>query len=111
MSNLPPGVRLSDIPGNRPEDERWDNIHDAVMNALPEGTEEVREALNKILTSNDLDEIEGACLTIVNTLQPEPNTEKMEEFVNAIEEAGRIAGEWSCPPEPEYDPEYEMEEL
>jgi hypothetical protein len=27
-SNLPPGVRVSDIPGNRPEDEAWENIYD-----------------------------------------------------------------------------------
>ena len=26
--DLPPGVRLSDIPGNRPEDEKWDFIID-----------------------------------------------------------------------------------
>ncbi len=26
-SNLPPGVRVSDIPGNRPEDEAWENIY------------------------------------------------------------------------------------
>ena len=24
--NLPPGVRASDIPGNRPEDEEWERI-------------------------------------------------------------------------------------
>lgn len=27
-SNLPPGVRVSDIPGNRPEDEAWERIYD-----------------------------------------------------------------------------------
>lgn len=26
-SNLPPGVSVSDIPGNRPEDEEWDQLH------------------------------------------------------------------------------------
>lgn len=25
--DLPPGVRASDIPGNRPEDEAWENIY------------------------------------------------------------------------------------
>jgi hypothetical protein len=25
--NLPPGCRVSDIPGNRPEDEEWENIY------------------------------------------------------------------------------------
>lgn len=27
-SNLPPGCRVSDIPGNRPEDEAWERIYD-----------------------------------------------------------------------------------
>ena len=27
-SNLPPGCNVSDIPGNRPEDEKWENIID-----------------------------------------------------------------------------------
>jgi hypothetical protein len=26
--DLPPGVSINDIPGNRPEDERWDAIYD-----------------------------------------------------------------------------------
>lgn len=26
--DLPPGVNVSDIPGNRPEDEAWENIYD-----------------------------------------------------------------------------------
>lgn len=26
--DLPPGCRLSDIPGNRPEDEAWEKIYD-----------------------------------------------------------------------------------
>ena len=25
-SNLPPGVSVSDIPGNRPEDEAWERL-------------------------------------------------------------------------------------
>lgn len=30
--DLPPGCRLSDIPGNRPEDEAWENIYDNFFN-------------------------------------------------------------------------------
>ena len=26
--DLPPGVSVSDIPGNRPEDEAWENIYE-----------------------------------------------------------------------------------
>ena len=29
-SNLPPGCSVSDIPGNRPEDARWDRIMEAL---------------------------------------------------------------------------------
>lgn len=31
-SNLPPGYRVSDIPGNRPEDEAWEIIYDNFWN-------------------------------------------------------------------------------
>ena len=27
-SNLPPGVRDCDLPGNRPEDEAWERVHE-----------------------------------------------------------------------------------
>lgn len=29
-SNLPPGVTADMIPGNRPEDEAWDKIHEDI---------------------------------------------------------------------------------
>ena len=29
-SNLPPGCSPSDIPGNRPEDEAWEQVFDAI---------------------------------------------------------------------------------
>jgi hypothetical protein len=28
MDNLPPGVSVSDIPGNRPEDLEWEEFHE-----------------------------------------------------------------------------------
>jgi hypothetical protein len=31
-SNLPPGCRVSDIPGNRPEDAEWEIIYDNFWN-------------------------------------------------------------------------------
>jgi hypothetical protein len=34
--DLPPGVNVSDIPGNRPEDEVWDNILDDFYTKLEE---------------------------------------------------------------------------
>ena len=39
--NLPPGVNVSDIPGNRPEDEEWDNVIEAIF-ASGLSPEEVR---------------------------------------------------------------------
>ena len=30
-SNLPPGVSVSDIPGNRPEDEAWEKLIDKIL--------------------------------------------------------------------------------
>ena len=29
-SNLPPGVSVSDIPGNRPEDDAWDELVESI---------------------------------------------------------------------------------
>lgn len=29
--NLPPGVSVSDIPGNRPEDEEWERLWDRLV--------------------------------------------------------------------------------
>lgn len=34
--NMPPGVRVSDIPGNRPEDEAWEVFCDKVYDKLVE---------------------------------------------------------------------------
>lgn len=36
MSNLPPGVSSSDIPGNRPEDARHDILNDHLADMLLE---------------------------------------------------------------------------
>ena len=34
LSNLPPGCRESDLPGNRPEDVAWDKYLDEVLDTL-----------------------------------------------------------------------------
>ena len=63
--DLPPGVSESDIPGNRPEDERWDLILGQVYDMTPQEVlrklndhapdlyeellEEARKALTEIL--------------------------------------------------------------
>lgn len=30
MNNLPPGVNENDIPGNRPEDDAWEKLHEEI---------------------------------------------------------------------------------
>jgi hypothetical protein len=48
MDNLPPGVSDSDIPGNRPEDEAWEKVHellDSEASVYGWGPEEAREML------------------------------------------------------------------
>jgi len=32
VSNLPPGITENMLPGNRPEDEAWDNLHIEIDN-------------------------------------------------------------------------------
>jgi hypothetical protein len=49
-SNLPPGVSVSDIPGNRPEDEAWDDIFNQILESGLEPNE-VRELLRKDLNA------------------------------------------------------------
>lgn len=34
--NLPPGVNVSDLPGNRPEDSRWEEFDEWAMKELSE---------------------------------------------------------------------------
>lgn len=62
-SNLPPGCSVSDIPGNRPEDEAWELLFDDILNsgltaqearerwesvpALNQELEHTREAMGK----------------------------------------------------------------
>lgn len=47
--DLPPGCRVSDIPGNRPEDERWEAIINGFWN------KKRNEAKDKILSDADTD--------------------------------------------------------
>lgn len=39
MSNLPPGVTASMIPGNRPQDEEWEQLIDSVAVFMEDGLE------------------------------------------------------------------------
>jgi hypothetical protein len=43
--NLPPGVSVSDIPGNRPEDEAWDDLFNWLMDSGLE-PKEIRDYLS-----------------------------------------------------------------
>jgi len=44
LSNLPPGVTESMIPGNRPEDAEWERFHDAIDDDIFMGEMTVEEA-------------------------------------------------------------------
>ncbi len=48
--DLPPGCRISDIPGNRPEDQAVEAFYDAFYNQLPEGflTEVTEPVIEKL---------------------------------------------------------------
>ncbi len=53
--DLPPGCRVSDIPGNRPEDERWE----AIMEGFYDGThisDETWKKFEDAKLDSDLDE-------------------------------------------------------
>lgn len=69
-SDLPPGCSASDIPGNRPEDEAWDNLFDdigasgltaegarvrweALSGLNPEGVRDLVEAAESALRLNE----------------------------------------------------------
>lgn len=64
MSNLPPGVTDDMIPGNRPEDLRWEELLDAVGDALsrrgirgaPEELEWLAKLLDERVSGGDFDE-------------------------------------------------------
>lgn len=110
MSNLPPGVTPSMIPGNRPEDEYWTRVYEGVFEDLPAEFDALLENMQTINRSMDLSEIETACYNIVNLLNPEGEAAgKAKEISDAFEEAGRTAGEWENPPEPEWEPEMDYD--
>lgn len=65
LSNLPPGVSESDIPGNRPEDELYEKLFEQLPNSIQNEIEkesEIGKRLNEnfmafidmIFTENDL---------------------------------------------------------
>jgi hypothetical protein len=50
LSNLPPGVSVSDIPGNRPIDALWDKLYEVLSRCYDEGItlDEVKEAFEDV---------------------------------------------------------------
>ena len=50
MSNYPPGVTESMIPGNRPEDEAWERAYVALIDSLPEQNPLVYDLLGELET-------------------------------------------------------------
>lgn len=58
--DLPPGCRLSDIPGNRPEDEYYEHLADEVYAIFPDCTDEDMERLFKLFDQASKDGYETA---------------------------------------------------
>ncbi len=54
--DLPPGCRLSDIPGNRPEDEKWEAIEEGFWNGK-HVTDEIYSKFEKVKLDSELIDI------------------------------------------------------
>ena len=54
LSNLPPGCRESDIPGNRPEEVAWEEFHEQIDSDMAEHCFDV----------DDLSRIWKACVAL-----------------------------------------------
>lgn len=117
MNNLPPGVRVTDIPGNRPEDEWHDKCINAAAEELPLRFEEAVDLLVQIRSTSDASEFADACNKLVNLFEPstEYEIEKkyerrdiLDRFLSSIEDAGIEAGYFENPPEQEYEADYDM---
>lgn len=80
-SNLPPGVRATDIPGNRPEDSKREQCEEWVLDALAHLTEdEVRRAVLMGIAALKAERFE------IDTLIRKAVDE--EQMVTGIEEKG-----------------------
>lgn len=56
--NLPPGVEVHHIPGNRPEDEAYENFHNTIQKMLEESVGESRaDHFFKYIDDGDWEEV------------------------------------------------------
>lgn len=100
MNNLPPGVRITDIPGNRPEDVRADAIWEDAWEELPPFFEDVASQLKVIVDTNSPDAFADACYSVVNFIQESGLT--AEQWFGAIEDAASTMSEINDPSDPRY---------
>ena len=78
-SNLPPGCSVTDIPGNRPEDEAFERWAERVYESLGE---DITEAIDSDMPlSRAVEEEFFTDVDFVNVL-PETQAEKIEEYVD-----------------------------
>lgn len=116
-NNLPPGVRVTDIPGNRPEDVRHEQVMERAYEELPFRFAELLSLMRKIDTTDSAEEFASACNNIVSLFEPTQAEREagqkwgnerdrrwvFEDFLSGIEDAGTEASYYMDPPEPEYD--------
>jgi hypothetical protein len=118
MSNLPPGVTESMIPGNRPEDVAIDKCMEQACEKLPSRFEKILEHMQAVKDATHPNDLLTACSNLVNGFEPTRDeiegariighhiTRKdiLEGFLSAIDDVADLAGLWD-----EYIPEPERE--
>ena len=90
--NLPPGVNISDLPGNTPRDEAWERYVDDIYKAIEKQYGETTrrfwdEFLAALLTDSNTEIIESAAAVVglpdfesfFNSEPPEPNYVELED--------------------------------
>lgn len=119
MHNLPDGVRVTDIPGNRPQDVAHDRCMEAAWDELPARFVEVKDKLVEIEKAGSAPDFASACHALINLFEPTPKEMKsaercgqnitradiFEEFLQRLGYAAAEASYFENPPEPEYDRE------
>lgn len=80
-SNLPPGVSVSDIPGNRPEDIRFDKVFNKLLNRHNDWSKEkmIKTSEKIIQLENGLDAL-GEKIALGEHLTQKEKEEYLEEY-------------------------------
>lgn len=93
--DLPPGVRHSDIPGNRPEDVAAEKFHEEVADRIPLLFEDFASIVQKVHSemSGSTEDLQSALIELVNFC--DTHDIDLGEMAAPLEEAGTYS-----PPDP-----------